>query len=178
MGMKMIIKGADFSENGFTYEVVEKVITTLKKADGTEFTLPQELEKSEGVYFYEDTGKTLKNGSNLANAASTSKFNETENFIDVEDYTDATITSANNVTPAGVVAGAAILFFLDSDKNLIGGISNAKVGSDTLTEAVGQSAQLRTFTRKIPANCRYIVCTHNPTILEGFKLVLRKYAKK
>lgn len=177
MGKSLIIKGADFSANGFNLNVIRKTITKLVNYDGIEVTEP--TIRSESIYFYEHstTGEML-GASNLASSASTNRYSYTAmDLIDVEDYTEVEITTRVDQGTYQKVGGLAVLFFLDSSMNLIGGLSSATQDlPNSVCERVGISDAYRTFVRNIPFGAKYIVCTCQDKIgYNNFKLELRKY---
>lgn len=174
MGKKLIIKGADFSANGFHYETVKKEITALYKYDGTLAQVGDDVPGTDGLYVYENTSGEIKYGSSLAGAVSTKSGYDGDN-IEVEDYTDAEVKSVNTIAPQGVIAGSAIMFFLDENGGIIGGLSTG----DSLKGCVnkGTSQEERTFSMKVPASAKYVVCTvraYQGGVVPAFKLTLSK----
>jgi hypothetical protein len=174
MGKKLVIKGADFSVNGFTYEVVTKNITTLYKSDGTVLSQGETLQSSDTRYFYETTSGELKQGGNISKICVSTSSSITSTFVDVEDYTHAEVTTICNINPASIIKGAAIMFFLDSSMNIIGGFSTGDSLCGCLNK--GASNDLRTLSMDIPTGSKYVVCTYcsATNTVEDFKLTLSK----
>lgn len=177
MGKKLVIKGADFSANGFHFEIVKKEVTKLVKKDGSEVSQGDTIDKADSVYYYEQANKGyLAAGSNFGGAVSTSSSFAAGGAvdIDVEDYTDAEVTSTLVIPGQSSIAGVAIMFFLDSSKNIIGGFSTGD--SVKGCQNVGASDTERTFSMKIPARSKYVVCTvcQLSGVVPYFKLTLSK----
>jgi hypothetical protein len=176
MGKKLVIKGADFSENGFVFELVKKEITTLYKSDGAVASPNGAIINTETRYFYEyATSGALTQGTNLSKACYSTSPDISGTFVDVEDYTDAEVTSICNFGPSGNIAGFAIMFFLDSSKNIIGGLSTGDSQVGCVNK--GASSELRTFKMSVPAGSKYVVCTfcsNASTNVGDFKLTLSK----
>lgn len=175
MGKALIIKGADFSANGFHYQTVRREITTLYDYTGNVKTTVADLPVSQAVYFYEDSSThALAVGGSLGGAVSTSNGLGNRTYVEVEDYKKAIVTSRVSVGGSGVIGGLAVLFFLDENLNIVGGLSS---GNSNTCRNVGLSNELRTFEVDIPATAKYAVATMmgNETIdLSNFKLVLEK----
>lgn len=183
MGKKLVIKGADFSENGFVYEIVKKEITSLYDKEGNLVTQSSEYLSANGWYYYEQTVDGVLKNTGYNNASTialctTQKSGGGDVFVDVEDYTDAEIITRCNLGPVSIIAGVAVLFFLDSTYNIIGGFSTG----DSLDGCVnvGASDTLRTFRQKVPAGCKYCVASvftssaNAATIFDDFKITLSK----
>lgn len=176
MGKSLIIKDADFSNNGFRYQEVTKTITDLYNKSGskvTDWSVQMSL-ISQTIYYSEKAGAVLGVGSNYSNAASTL-------LIDVEDYQSATVHTKCGVAAGPTVLGCAVMLFLDANQNVIGGYSTAPVGAtNVISQGVGTVSVLTDFTKEIPSNCKYVVCTfHGADASETFtkfKLELKKYA--
>jgi hypothetical protein len=175
MGKSLIIKGADFSENGFKYEEVKTTISDLYNYQGVKITdwAVQMASGSNGVYYYEKEGALLGKGTGLANIASTL-------LIDVEDYEIANVYNMCEIGPYGIVLGVAIMLFLDSTQKVIGGFSTANIGAtNVVSEGVGQVNTLTSFSKNIPVGTKYAVCsfrgTNAATLFTQFKLDLIKY---
>lgn len=174
MGKKLVIKGADFSANGFTYEIVKKEVTALYDKNGNAVAMGDTVASSSSRYFYEKTETgALSEGSALVGTASTSS-GLSGTFVTVEDYTDAEVTTTNSFGPSGVIAGVAVMFFLDSTKKILGGFSTG----DSIKGCtnVGTSLSERTLSMKVPAGSVYVVCTvyNNGGTIPYFKLTLSK----
>lgn len=175
MGKKLIIKGADFSANGFHYEMVKKEITTLYKFNGMAATIGENISALDSCYWYEKaTTGELTLASSLAGAVSTSY--NLDSLVEVEDYTDAEVKSVNSIQPQGIVAGCAIMFFLDENKGIIGGFSTGDSTKGCVNK--GASSDERTFSMKVPASAKYVVCTvraYPSNVVPAFKLTLSKH---
>lgn len=176
---KLVIKGADFSANGFSLTVVTKEITSLYTSLG-EYVYGNNVELPNGQYIWEDFAN---NGINFAQRFAGSAINpvwgSSADYIDVEDYTRVTIKSAIASLKVGSNGYGIILGFLDSNKQLLGGLCCAPEGTTGLIcECVGYSLSVREFTREIPIGCRYICATAyvNSSSVEGesFKITLAK----
>ena len=172
MGKKLVIKGADFSENGFVYELVKREITTLYNTNGATVATGDSVQAADSVYYYEHTNGSLQKGSGFAGACSTA-YNTT--YIDVEDYTDAEIITTCNIEPYQGISGGAVMFFLDANKAIIGGLSTGASSHGCVN--VGYSNTEITRSMKIPEGARYVVCTAVNTSTKkvpNFKLTLSK----
>lgn len=171
MGKKLVIKGADFSENGFVVEIVKKEITDLYNRSGG--LVETTTTAAESFYFYEASNGNLGGGGNLAGQMITRK-GEFGADIDVEDYTDAEIQTRQGQGPIGSVAGVGVMFFLGANRQIIGGLSTGN--SQRGCTNVGASFEQRTFSMKIPAGAKYVLCTASGTIGTSlnFKLTLSK----
>lgn len=178
MGKSLIIKGADFSSNGFKYTKVIKTVTDLYNYQNVKIEdwSVQMATPSNGVYYSEKANAVLGKGTALNGTASTL-------LIDVEDYTHAKVYTKCNIPyspSAPSVLGVAIMLFVDSNNKIIGGYSTANVNSsNTISEGVGAINTMTYFEKEIPTGCRYVVCTFNgtnaSTLFESFKLELKKY---
>lgn len=98
MGKSLIIKGADFSENGMRETVVTVDKSALYNKDGVQITTENRSEQGnmDASYFYISTaGNAIVNATNVAQKIFSSKF-------DAEDYKTLVVKFAQ--VPVGTVA--------------------------------------------------------------------------
>lgn len=172
MGKKLIIKGADFSENGFHYTV-------------------EEIDKSE-LYYKDNTQVTLQNWSSAASVSSSGNYlthrNDSDDvYCSTYKYCclaggyDATnnkavkialpanaekvsVSTINNLSPTmvgGHLTSGVLMAFLDSNEKIVGGFSSATnqrdVGTAKLT-AVGITFQ--SLEMNVPEGATHVVACY------------------
>ena len=192
MGKSLVIKNADFSANGFTYteQSVTYGLSSLMDKTGAAIEDVTTIAIANGNWWYEQQTSAgsgvfrLMSATNLNGLASTSYATSQGgddptpvSAIEVGDYEFAEVTTKLDISTqgSGIVTGLAIMFFLDADKLLIGGLSTGNnTISGTKCEQVGAVANVTTFKRAIPSGCKYILCS---TQTNDFSLKLSKYTK-
>lgn len=177
MSKKLVIKGADFSANGFSLRSETEQTTDLFLDDGAQYVYGSAIASGSGVYFYERNNAVVK--GNYANYATNPHRVSDQSIIDVEDYTKVTYQGRLSLYSAPNNIYLLYIGFLDSSRNLIGGVCNAPIGAEGFTsECIGPSSSVIEFTRDIPSGCKYIIasCQVGNTSVEGesFKLTLSK----
>lgn len=178
MGKSLIIKGADFSKNGFTYEYETKEVNTLYyKGNGVATLVVNEnewpVEQVDGKVWYNskhDNTYTL-----LPNC---------ENSCVLKSYPVGDYTNVKVRTVCANRGDYVILGCVNADNKLIGGFvttSPSYSGSIVLTP-VGHADGYREFEMNIPEGTVNVIATFNDTIEgnyspfgdNGFKVILSK----
>ena len=186
MGKKLIIKGADFSQNGM--RVAERKITTLYDELGAAVvSWPLSDTATQTCYYFFSKGNTaLKEGSNNPYKAWSGK-------IAVEDFTHVKVKTANQSFGhiSDIVSGMILLAAVDSQNNILAGYcscnSAEQVGDGVNLTPVGiYGSGIRTFELDIPSGAAYVVAswdsaraTGQPILspldeTNGFELTLSK----
>lgn len=185
MGKSLIIKGADFSENGIRETVIETKITKLYDKNGEITRWPNNTADVQ-YYFFSTDNKILKTGDNNLQKAITGK-------IPVEGYTHVKVRIANQgfTHISSTVAGEIILAAIDASDNILGGyctsITAEQVGNVPLQPVGKDETQTRIFEMDIPTGAAYIVATWDSATTtsgathfsplsetDGFELILSK----
>lgn len=187
MGKKLIIKGADFSQNGMRETVVERKITTLYDRLGAEVVSWPLDTTTQTCYYYFSTGNNaLKEGEKNPYKAWSGK-------IAVEDFTHVKVKTANQTFGHinDNVSGMILLAAVDSQNNILAGYCSSdsaeQVGDGVNLTPVGvDGSGIRTFELDIPSGAAYIVSSWDssrvsgqPTLspldeTNGFELILSK----
>lgn len=158
MGKNLIVKGADFRENGFHVTVTKTTLTTLYFKDGTEYDNTFAHGSNTVYYTYATNGNKLVNGSALDMSLT--------NKIDLTDYPNAISVNVDTKVQLGYynsgTAGLIILAFLDEDEKLISGYctseTSEQIGSNLNLVPMGASNDLRELRDiPVPANAKYIL---------------------
>lgn len=185
MGKSLIIKGADFSENGMKETVIKTTVTKLYDQNG-EITSWPNADANTRYYYFSTDNPELKTGGNNVQKAITTK-------IPVEDYTHVKVRIANQGMSyvSSAVAGEIILAAIDSSDNILGGyctsVTAEQVGSVPLQPVNKDETQIRIFEMDIPTGAAYVIATWDsasPTSgathfspldeTNGFELILSK----
>lgn len=157
MGKSLIIKGADFSENGMKETVIKTTVTKLYDKSG-EITSWPNANADTQYYFFSTDNPKLNTGANNILKAITTK-------IPVEDYTHVKVRTANQGLSYlnSTVAGEIILAAIDSSNNILGGYCTStaaeQVGSVPLQPVDKDETQTRIFEMDIPTGAAYVVAT-------------------
>lgn len=154
MGKSLIIKGADFSANGFRYTEVVTDASTL--------------------YINNDAVATQENWSTLDTASNSKAAYESSSgsfqFIagykytayakaDCSDAQKVTVKTRAAAPPQSTIYGVAIILFTDAGGNIVGGLTNADVDSTSpsgKTTPVGTSTDFKEYEASVPANAKYV----------------------
>lgn len=168
MGKSLIIKGADFSANGFKYGVETKVYNTWYDKDGiaTPVTALPLTDKSRGIYYMVDTSS----GNNYRIVKSEWGDYLITGFLDVEGYDSLTykgyVPFTNSIANRGI---CALAFFDRAESNpnipIWFAANNDSAGSLTVGGANGKCAYLigeggvKELTIDIPQGAKYVVAT-------------------
>lgn len=178
MGKSLIIKGADFSTNGFTYEYDSTVVKKLYYKGTGQGSLVEDVNvwpvaDADGKGFYNlahDNNYTL-----LLSGANCLAFKK----YPVGDYTNVKVR-----TVAALGGDYVILACLDSNEKLLGGFvttSPSYSGSIVLTP-VGEANGYREFEMDIPEGTTHVIAgfydtaagSYNPFSENGFAVTLSK----
>lgn len=160
MGKKLIIKGADFSQNGMRETIVERKITTLyDKLGAAVVSWPVDKTTQTCYYFFSKGSNALKEGGNNPDKAWSGK-------IAVEDFTHVKVKTANQSLGHinDNVSGMILLAAVDSQNNILAGYCSSnsaeQVGDGVNLTPVGvDGSGIRTFELDIPSGAAYIVAS-------------------
>lgn len=157
MGKSLIIKGADFSANGFKYSEIVTDASTL--------------------YINNDEVLTAENWSTLGTATNSQFVAETTsgdfmkyagikyNAYAKADCSDAAkvIVKTRAASPVqGIYYGFAIILFTDAQDNIVGGYTNAPIESTSpsgKTTPLGLDTTVKEYQADVPAGAKYVYST-------------------
>lgn len=157
MGKNLIIKGADFSANGFLYHEVVTDASTLYMAGDIVVTagnFADTATATNSMLVGELTDGTLSIGGGSKYGVSAK--------ADCSGYEKVSVKTIPNFTPQASYYGFAVLLFTDESGNIVGGLTNAAAGSTSpsgKTEGVGQSGTLTSFECAVPSGAKYVYST-------------------
>lgn len=165
MGKKLVIKGANFSENGFVYqEVITDASQLYYNNSGVAAELTAEiwasLTSSQGYYASElNTGKVQVSYGVGACALA---------VADCEGYEKVTVKTICNLPPQSTWSngGAALLMFVDASGDVVGGITTmAQSGTSPSgkTTGAGYSTSYRSFELAVPDNATKVYSVFKPS---------------
>lgn len=162
MGKSLIIKGADFSANGFHYEEVVQDVSTLRIKDNVVLTAENYStlsDKANTLMAYENNAGSFIEATNLIAYTATAK-------ADCEGWEKVRVKVRSNIYPQSTIAGVAALLFTDANNNVVGGITTMSSGSTSpsgKTSGVGIADTLRTFELAVPEGAKYVYSTYRGT---------------
>lgn len=114
MGKKIIVRGADFSQNGFTFTEVKKEYTKLKQYHGEDATYPVSAADSWYTCAFNDNPGVLSlDHTNFGNAVSLG--------VDAEDYTHVKVEGYGDDISRATFS-IPIIACVDENNNVLGGI--------------------------------------------------------
>lgn len=169
MGKKLVIKGADFSANGFA--LVEQVTdaSTLYyyafDVDGhPDLPLTAEVwanfENGNSIYSYEKTDGTFKTSRSV-----TSKI--VRAVASCVGYDKVRVKTMGGLSPQSTVAGTVVLLFTDDEDNIKGGYTTMAANGTSpsgKTEGVGVPSSLTQYEMNVPAGATKVYsCYRNTT---------------
>lgn len=154
MGKSLIIKGADFSANGFRYSEVVTDASTLYGANETVITSENWADlatSSNGQFACEETDGTFALSYGV-------KYNA---------YAKADCSQADKVVvktraaspPQSIYYGFAIILFTDAQDNIVGGYTNAPTESTSpsgKTTPLGLDTTFKEYEANVPAGAKYV----------------------
>lgn len=174
MGKSLIIKGADFSKNGFTYKYETLDVNTLYYKGTGQASLVQNtniwpVSNTDGRSFYE-VGDTYSLVFNSPNCLVFKQY-------PIGDYTRVKIRTVANLT-----GNYVILAFLDSDSNILAGFCTTALEGKIHLTPVGKEAGYREFEMDVPEGAVSIIGGFyeeqngltSPFEENGFKVTLSK----
>lgn len=164
MGKKLVIKGADFSENGFVYEeVITDASQLYYNNEGVAAALTPEIWASmtsaQGYYATEDNNGDVLVSYGVVNCALA--------FADCTGYEKVTVKTVNFLSPQSAFSngGAAIILFADSLGNVLGGLTTmpengTSPSGNTTGEGVDQG--YRSFECAVPEGATKVYSVFKP----------------
>ena len=158
MGKSLIIKGADFSANGFKYQEEVTDASTLYIKNNVVLTAENYATLSnaaEGMAAYEKTDGDFNENSILAYTA-TAK-------ADCSAFDVVRVKVRNNIFKQSTIQGAALLLFTDVNGNIVGGFTTMPENDTSpsgVTTGAGTSTALRTFEMDVPSGAKYVYSTY------------------
>lgn len=174
MGKSLIIKGADFSKNGFTYNYETLDVSTLYYKGTGQASLVQNanvwpVSNTDGRSFYA-TDNTYSLVSNSLNCLVFKPY-------PIGDYKRVKIRTVANLRGRYV-----ILAFLDSNSNILSGFCTTSLEGETPLTPVGKEAGYREFEMDVPEGAVSIIGGFyedengltSPFEENGFKVTLSK----
>ncbi len=157
MGKSLIIKGADFSANGFKYsEVITDVSTLYIKNDEvlTADNWPTLSSSANSKFAAESTSGTLLLGTGIAYNAYAK--------ADCSNADKVVVKTRAAAPPQYTFYGFAIILFTDEQGNIVGGYTNAPIGSTSpsgKTTPLGIDATIKEYEANVPTGAKYVYST-------------------
>lgn len=174
MGKSLVIKGADFSKNGFTYTYETLDVSTLYYKGTGQASLVQNtnvwpVSNTDGRAFY-----TVNNSYALVK--------DSPNCLVFKQYPIGDYKRVKIRTVANLAGTYVILAFLDSDSNILAGFCTTRIEGETLLIPVGKEAGYREFEMYVPDGAVNIIGGFyedangltSPFEENGFKVTLSK----
>lgn len=174
MGKSLIIKGADFSKNGFTYKYETLDVNTLYYKGTGQASLVQNanvwpVSNTDGRCFYA-TNNTY------------SMLLDSQNCLVFKKYPIGDYKKVKIRTVANLVGSYVILAFIDSNDNILSGFCTTSTSNNTPLTPVGKEAGYREFEMDVPNGAVNIIGGFyedangftSPFEENGFKVTLSK----
>ena len=174
MGKSLVIKGADFSKNGFTYGYETLDVNTLYYKGTGQVSLVQNtnewpVSNTDGRYFY-------------ANSDTYSLLLNSQNCLVFKQYPIGDYKRVKIRTVANVAGRYVILAFIDSNEKILSGFCTTASDGETLLTPVGKEAGYREFEMDVPDGAVNIIGGFyedangltSPFGENGFKVTLSK----
>ena len=162
MGKSLIIKGADFSANGFKYQEEVTDASTLYIKNNVVLTSENYATLSsstEGLMAYEKTNGDFIGNSSIVAYTATAK-------ADCSGFDVVRVKVRNNVNKQSTIQGVALLLFTDENGEILGGYTTMPENDTSpsgVTTGAGNNTELRTFEMNVPAGAKYVYSTYQGT---------------
>lgn len=174
MGKSLVIKGADFSKNGFTYNYETLDVSTLYYKGTGQASLVQNanewpVSNTDGRAFY-----AINNTYSL--------ISDSQNCLVFKQYPIGDYQRVKIRTVANLAGRYVILAFLDSNSNILSGFCTTQGVGDIPLTPVGKEAGYREFEMDVPEGAVSIIGGFyedengltSPFEENGFKVTLSK----